>query len=70
MRLDNAQGTHIVHIKVETCEVSIARLGTTGVIRIELDLSIGFVEGWRKIKRATELDKSMWALLSATTEAE
>jgi hypothetical protein len=69
MRLDNAQGTHIVHIKIETCNVSIARLGTTGVVHIELDLTIGFVDGWRKIKRATELDKDMWALLSTTTEA-
>ena len=71
MRLENDKGIHIVHIKIETCEVIISRLGVPGLVEIQLDLSIGFVDGWKKIKRATELDKAMWSLLSTipTTEA-
>ena len=64
MKLVNSNGqTHIVYVNVDTCLVQITRMGHP-MVSMQLDLTIGFVDGLNKIKRVVNLDDELYDMVS------
>lgn len=70
MRLTNTHGTiHHVHVQISTCDVYITREGRK-LLKLQFDLSIGFVDGLNKIKRIVELDDEMYDFLAHSSSSQ
>lgn len=64
MKLVNNNGqVHLVYVDLSTCDVKITREGMS-LVKLQFDLSIGFVDAMTKIKRIVNLEDELYQSLA------